>query len=305
MGPEQLLARLSALRQWRSGDQRAPHKPLLLLLALANVQRGGPRLQPFVSIEEPLRRLLEEYGPPRRRQQPSYPFWRLQTDGLWEVVGPDELQGVGPSGDPPLPLLRDPTTRGGLTSEADEVLRDDPTLLARAAQTLLDEHFPPTLHEDLLTAVGLDTRSLRSDRPGRDPQFRLEVLRAYEYACAMCGYDGQLETVSVGVEAAHVRWWAERGPDTLDNALALCSLHHRALDRGVLSIDDDHRIMVSRLFRGGARARALIVELHDRPLGRPQPGVAMPASDHIGWHQREVFKGPERLVTLAAEESPR
>lgn len=304
MNEVELLERLSALRQWRSGDQRAPHKPLLLLLALANVQRGGPRLRPFTDIESPLNRLLEEYGPPRRRHQPRYPFWHLQSDGLWEVVGHAPLGGYSAASDPPVALLRDESTRGGLPRSVDRLLRGDPALVARAAQLLLDEHFAPSIHEDLLLDVGLETRLVQAGRPGRDPAFRLEVLRAYEYACAMCGFDGQLETVSVGVEAAHVRWWALQGPDWLENALALCSLHHRAFDRGVVGLDEDHRIMVSRLFRGGPSAHTLIIDLQDRPLRRPQPGVPAPSVTYVEWHQREVFHGPPRMQAVAAEHGP-
>lgn len=32
-----------SLRRGRIGDERAPHKPLLLLMALAQLQRGGER----------------------------------------------------------------------------------------------------------------------------------------------------------------------------------------------------------------------------------------------------------------------
>jgi hypothetical protein len=64
----------------------------------------------------------------------------------------------------------------------------------------------------------------------------------------MCGYDGQLETVSVAVEAAHVRWWAYDGPDDLANGLALCSLHHRVFDHGVVTVET---------FTGSTERRAL------------------------------------------------
>jgi putative restriction endonuclease len=300
---EELFQRLRSFRQWQAGDQRAPHKPLLLLLALGNVQRGGERLQAFNDLEEPLARLLAEFGPPRRNQQPRYPFWRLQADELWEVVGQPELAVHPRNSDPALALLRQQETRGGLPPHLDGQLRANPEWLERAAQLLLDDHFPPSVHEDIALAVGLQLGAATArGRPGRDPQFRLEVLRAYEYTCAVCGYDGQLETVSVGVEAAHVRWWAHRGPDTLDNALALCALHHRAFDRGVISLDEDYTVMISSLFRGGPGARSMVTNFHGRPLRRPQPGAAVPDREHLGWHHREVFKAPARMIAAAAEE---
>jgi putative restriction endonuclease len=70
------------------------------------------------------------------------------------------------------------------------------------------------------TGVAVTRRSVR--RPG----FAEEVLRAYAYQCAMCGFDGALGRNPVGIEAAHVRWHSQAGPDVVANGLALCALHH-------------------------------------------------------------------------------
>jgi len=40
---QELLDPLRKISVWKRGSRRAPHKPLLLLLALAEVQRGGDR----------------------------------------------------------------------------------------------------------------------------------------------------------------------------------------------------------------------------------------------------------------------
>ena len=71
---------------------------------------------------------------------------------------------------------------------------------------------------------------LRSRRRG----FAEEVLRAYAYQCAMCGFDGALGRYPVGIEAAHVRRHSQEGPDEISNALALCALHHALFDLGVV-----------------------------------------------------------------------
>ena len=39
-----------------------------------------------------------------------------------------------------------------------------------------------------------------------------------------------------------MRWWASGGPDIVENALCLCSLHHKLLDTGVLGLTEDHRL---------------------------------------------------------------
>ena len=63
----------------------APHKPLLILLALARVQRGEPRLVEFEVIDGLMEQLLTEFGPSGAAKSRHYPFWHLSTDGK----GPD------------------------------------------------------------------------------------------------------------------------------------------------------------------------------------------------------------------------
>ncbi len=76
---------IETLSIWKQGDQRAPHKPLLLLLALGHYQRGGDRMIAFTAVEEHLKNMLMEFGPFRQSYHPEYPFWRLQSDGIWEL----------------------------------------------------------------------------------------------------------------------------------------------------------------------------------------------------------------------------
>ena len=96
------------------------------------------------------------------------------------------------------------------------------------------------------------------------------VLTAYEDRCAFCGYDGMIGAAPVGLEAAHVRWWAYGGPDDVDNGLCLCSLHHKLFDKGVLGIGDGHRILVSQSFVGrGPAALGQVIALAGRPLIGP------------------------------------
>jgi len=121
------------------------------------------------------------------------------------------------------------------------------------------------------------------------------ILEAWDRQCAFCGYDGQLGSSSVGLEAAHVRWFNLGGPDELNNGLALCSLHHKLFDRGALGLDGDYRIQVSGVFSARTEAAKHIYDLHGRPL-LPRRGTALPADQHIAWHGREVFRGQPLAV---------
>src|SRR4030095_7862418 len=108
---------------------------------------------------------------------------------------------------------------GRLRPEVEQLLAD-PATLAAAARQLLDLHFTPALASLICDAVDLDVATLeaaslqppiRGRRPRRQG-FAEEVLRAYAYACAVCGFDGALGRNPVDIEAAHIRWHSPPGP---------------------------------------------------------------------------------------------
>ncbi len=88
----------------------------------------------------------------------------------------------------------------------------------------------------------------------RSPQFRQMVLEGYAHTCAMCGIQLDL------VDAAHIVPHAHpKGLDAVSNGLALCTLHHRSYDTGLLYVDGDYSIHLN-----SARAR------HLRKMGRAE-----------------------------------
>lgn len=87
-----------------------------------------------------------------------------------------------------------------------------------------------------------------------------------------------------------MRWFTFDGPDAPDNGLALCSLHHKLLDRGVLGMSDPETVQVSTTYSAVSETGKAVYDLHGKQL-RPRPGTRLPAVPHIAWHQHEVFKG--------------
>ena len=108
--------------------------------------------------------------------------------------------------DVPKKALLDADVHGRFTDSIAAALRADPGLLAEVASRLLEAHFPPSLHQDILDAVGLDLAFTETvTRRKRDPAFRGKVLTAYEFACAVCGFDVRLGNQPIGLEAAHIQ----------------------------------------------------------------------------------------------------
>jgi putative restriction endonuclease len=192
-----------------------------------------------------------------------------------------------------LPLIDEMrrTAKGGFPSEMDELLREEPELLRRIARSLLDEHFPASYHEDLLTAVGLD---LTSPDSKRDPDFRDHVLNAYGYQCAVCGLAPVLDGMTAALEAAHLRWHSHGGPSIIENGICLCPLHHKGLDLGVIGISHDRRVIISSRLHGGEATEASFGRYHHQPLRGPVHGYPPVLPEYVKWHARQVFRSPPR-----------
>ncbi len=292
-GRDPLLEKLSGLRFWQRGDQRAPHKPLLLLVALGRVSRGEPRMAEYNQFADPLRRLLSEFGPPRE-PRPEYPFYRLVNDGLWDLEMPGEgVVREALKENPTDYMLKSRQVSGGFPEEIQSALESDPGLLRRAAEFILEKHFADTLHDEILSEVGLDLGRELVLRTRRDPAFRRRVLLAYEFRCALCGFDLQMNHAPIGLDAAHIRWKQADGPDAESNGLALCTLHHRLFDRGAFTVNEERRALVSHLVVGSA-LQPWLMAYHGKEVRRPQEEFQNPAPEHLDWHGREVFRSPAR-----------
>lgn len=285
----------SKINIWKRYDERAPHKPLLLLLALGRVQQQTQKLS-YRDVKDQLGQLLLEFGPPRPTTTID-PFLRLPKDGLWELstVNPPFKES----------FLIDHGVTGGFTDEVYGVLIGNPSLIQELAMDLLHRHFPSSLHEDILTAIGLDldfeqkpSRDLgSSQRVPRDPNFRNRILLAYEYSCAICGFNVRLGNAPVALDAAHIQWHQSGGPDIESNGLALCSLHHKLFDRGAFSLrfaDGEYVVKVAQQAHGTRGFEEWLMRYHDQALRKPQSPMYFPEGTFVQWHWREVFREPSR-----------
>ncbi len=280
LSAREVLGRVGKLNVWRRRGERAPHKPLLMLLALGRVVRGEQRLAPFPDIEPKLARLLEEFGPPRQHVHPEYPFWRLQHDGLWEVHIPHPLRRRRSSDDPPASELRKHQAPGGFPQELDRLFREDRSLVAEVALSLLHGHFPESLHGEILAAVGLSHVMLPVPEEGL-ALFREAVLEAYGHACALCGYDVRLGRGDLGMGASHIEWRPAGGPDTVQNGLALCAIHQKAFDRGAVTLGADYRILVSSRIHGSVGVEEWYRALAGREARLPRDAQLAPSPAHL------------------------
>lgn len=126
-----------------------------------------------------------------------------------------------------------------------------------------------------------------SSRPFRDRAFAAAVKRAYGGRCALSGLELRNGGGRAEVEAAHILPVAQEGPDIVRNGLALSGTLHWMFDRGLVSVADDHSILVARNKVPGDVVDRLIhpdgrLLLPEDPRDRPHPA-------YLKWHRENCY----------------
>ena len=130
------LRRLLQLRQHEAGGRRAPHKPLLVLLALGQLAQTGSSEVSWSLAEKRLADLISEYGPATttgRTQAAAYPFTHLRSDGVWVLDHDVPMDRITP--------LRQEGVTGRLEPSLERELKANPLALASTARALVEAHF--------------------------------------------------------------------------------------------------------------------------------------------------------------------
>ena len=272
-------------KQWKRGNQRAPHKPLLFLYALGQWQQGIKELN-WNTTAPILTQLLHQFGSNAAKQSPENPWGRLVSDGLWTLQPAAELI----NGNFHAREFERLNSTGSLSNEVQRELLNNPELLITWVWEILNEQFPSSLHADLLSACGLEMEptTVAKEKRKRDPNFAQIVLANYQYQCAICGYNLQLNRQSIGLEAAHIQWHAYDGPDDVTNGLALCPLHHKLFDFGAFALSDELNIIISPKLHGSHSQT--LANHHNQPLYRNNIRFEEPKTEYLRWQRSEVFK---------------
>ncbi len=300
MNTDQIKSLIDKITVWKRRGQRAPHKPLLILYALAQCFQTDTRMIPYTEIDEKLKQLLMEFGPTRKNYRPEYPFWRLQNDGIWELANIENVTTPRGNTNAKKSELIKYGVCGGFKKDIYDFFVSHPQETSKIALQILETNFPDSIHGDILQAVGLEIEPEEIKKRKRDPYFRDKILNAYGYQCAVCGFNVRIGNSLVGIEAAHIKWHQAGGPDSEENGVALCALHHKLFDRGAFTVTKEMKIQVSDRAHGTNGFNEWLLAFHGKQLKPPQSPSCYPEPEFVSWHVCEVFQGASRYESKMA-----
>lgn len=116
--------------------------------------------------------------------------------------------------------------------------------------------------------------------------FRDSVLSSYNYICAFCRLD-----LPELINASHIIPWSEDQYRRADpcNGLSLCALHDRAFDRGLVTLDEKFRVVLSDRLRriSSSVGQAAFLGLEGTEILLPER--FRPDQDALSYHRLNIF----------------
>lgn len=130
-----------------------------------------------------------------------------------------------------------------------------------------------------------------SKRTGRETRFRLDIVAAYNYTCALTGYRVTTISGATIVDAAHIHQFADSRNNNPRNGLALCKNAHWLFDNGLWSIDDEYRVIVaSEAFDEASPYQKPLVEFLGQHIHLPENHEIWPDPRHLHWHRKHKLQ---------------
>ena len=119
--------------------------------------------------------------------------------------------------------------------------------------------------------------------------FRQSVLNAYGVRCCISGIN-----VPRMLVASHIKPWSEFPGERLElcNGLCLSTLHDAAFDSGLITLDDDLSVVLSKRLKAFFPQPSLeqnFVPFEGKPIGVPQK-LAEPSREFLRYHREEIFE---------------
>lgn len=304
------LNKIERLRIDRSHGKPAPHKPILLLAIIDLFEQGAittNKIEPSPQIVESFLKFWHLVSLEKPRI--FLPFFHLKSDKFWHLhakAGNEQL----------LAMTKQLNSMAQLASvvafasldedlftllhcaDAREIIRrkiievyfseQAENFYAVIAENLEINNIENLLLESAENQNGKVSKNI-ADTPKRNIAFRRVIIRLYDYTCAACRLRIITLDGETAVEAAHIFPFAKSYDDSIGNGLSLCPLHHWSFDKGLFSIDDNYKMIVSGNFEESGNEAFLIRNLEAKEILMPKEKPFRPSLTMIRWHRENIF----------------
>lgn len=316
---QKYLRAFKKLRIDRAHGSPAPHKPILLISVLQTFQNRINLNQRVYITPELVAFFKSNWNSLVTTNHDcrfALPFYHLTSDKFWKLIPTPGFENI-------LQLSASMRSFTNLNAAVDcATIDEDLYELMKDKKSneilthfLLDEYFPNSKSNFNYSSGGqqnlfddIENKILKEPSEEyrqeiinlleqkneeeiflRGSLFKREIPKIYNNTCCISGMRIDA-TVSVSmIDACHIVPFSESYDDTVTNGIALCPNLHRAFDRGLIGIDENYKVVVSKSFKED-NTNYSIRAFEGKEIQLPKLKSYYPLKQNFGWHRENVFK---------------
>ena len=209
----------------KRNNQCKPYKLLLIFYVLTLYKHGYLRLFDYgIETIQLLLKLLNSFGPQRKKQYSNMPFWRLKGNEFRQLdnAKPCTIHQKESKG-PTCKQLTKYHLQGGFKESTYSLIAKKPKQIDKLAQHIFSQLFLESVQNTIINRFSF---SLADVSEQLKPKFCQMILYAYNSQCAVYSYDLMQNCISAELGVAYVKWKTSSKPCFINNDLANYSIHH-------------------------------------------------------------------------------
>jgi putative restriction endonuclease len=307
-------------RGFSKGIGRAPHKPILLLSIIQQIEKGNinsnrifitPDL--LLSFNNNWNMLVET----KHISNFALPFFHMRSESFWFLVTAPSMK---------LKLTKSKSIKSFKSlretiafAEIDKSLFELLLLPIKSAffiENLLNDYFPNTksnfdlnkvnfeelkienqiLNEEKLVyqttlkelRVSLDDDKFEQELFIRGGLFKKTIPKIYNNSCCISEMKIESSTNAQMIDACHIVPFSISNDDTIPNGISLSPNLHRAFDRGLITINKDYIVRISPSIKENNSTFSLS-QFNGKKIMLPEKASWYPSPEYLTWHNKEMF----------------
>lgn len=315
---EYYISKFSRLRRDRKKGG-APHKPVLLLAVIDLFEKGLLK-NGYIDLSPELIRSFKTIWSKvvSSPHDPNFalPFYHMKSEPFWELLPTPGNEGWVFSGNQIKSISRLTLAVRGASIDGDlseylsskkprEILKSiiqseyfnsnlkdfHVDYSFKDIQFHLFEESSESYKKSLLKIKESSKELFEEEVFLRGSIFKREIPKIYNFSCAISGIKiSSLTNVSM-VDACHIVPFAESYDDTIRNGIALSPNLHRAFDRGLISIDENYKVLVSKNFTENFKSPYNLSQFRGKLINLPKDEKLYPSLENLNKHRQRFGFG--------------
>lgn len=299
---------------------RAPHKPILLLAIIQQIDKGNINSNRIFITPELLLSFNNFWNllvDSKHITNFALPFFHMRSEPFWYLVTQPSMK---------LKITKSKSIKSFKSLKETiafaEIDKDLFLLLSESVnrlffvENLLNNYFPNTksnfsfnninveeekieyqiLNEEKAEyqnslyelRATLDEDKFEEELFIRGGLFKKTIPKIYNYSCCISEMKIETSTNAQMIDACHIVPFSISNDDTIPNGISLSPNLHRAFDRGLITINKDYIVRISPAVNENNSVFSLS-QFNGKRIILPEKTSWFPSVESLQWHNKEIF----------------